>query len=1236
MHSGSRDLSFLSGGGNTARLIAGFDWSATSLGHIGSWPQSLRTTCSLMLRSPVPIVTLWGEDGIMIYNDAYSVFAGGRHPVLLGSKVREGWPEVADFNDHVMKVGLAGQTLAYQDQELTLHRHGAPEQVWMNLDYSPVLDETGKPAGVIAIVVETTAKVRAERRLTGERERLQQMFQQAPGFVATMAGPDHVFEIANDAYFQLVGHRDIIGKPIGEALPEIGEQGFIELLDNVYRTREPFVGQGALVRLQRQPGAAFEERYLDFVYQPVFDDTGNVTGIFVQGQDVTDRKLAEGALRESEARFRLIAENAPVMLWMGNEIGGCVYLNAAKRAFWGVAEADFSSFDWNTTVHPEDRAALAAAVAPAMAEHRPFQAEARYRNADGVYRLLHTDARPRFDVNGLFAGMIGVNVDVTKTRLEETRRLALIELNDRFRELEQPVDLAYAAAEILGKALNVSRAGYGTIDPVAETITIERDWNAPGIKTLAGILHFRDYGSYIENLKRGETVVFADAEKDPRTAATAEALKAISAVSVVNMPVTEQGGIVALLYLNNATSRDWNPQELAFIREVAERTRTAVERRRAEQELQDLANSLERQVTQRTAELARVWRNSQDILVILTKGGIVQAVNPALTSILGHRRKDVVEHSILDFVWPDDLDLTIQALQQPESFSDLKRFESRYRHRNGSYRWISWRLSFEDNQVFAYGRDVSAEKEQTAALRQTEEQLRQSQKMEAIGQLTGGIAHDFNNLLQVVSGNLQLLSKDVAGNERARQRIDNALSGVNRGSKLASQLLAFGRRQTLEPKVVNIGRFVATMGDMLRRTIGEAIEIETIRSSGLWNTFVDPAQIENAILNLALNARDAMNGSGKLTIEVGNAFIDEDYARRHVDVEPGQYVMLAVTDTGGGMTQEIIDKVFEPFFSTKPVGKGTGLGLSMVYGFVKQSGGHVKVYSEVGHGTTVRLYLPRSARAEDRLADLDYGPTSGGTETILVAEDDEDVRATVVEMLGDLGYRVLKARDASSALSIIESGVPIDLLFTDVVMPGPLKSAELARQAKERLPDIAVLFTSGYTENSIVHEGRLDAGIELLSKPYSREALARRIRHLLSNRRQLKRKPSRQNDGRGGLQTARPLTILLVEDEMLIRMDIAEMLQGAGHEITEAGTAEEALRLSQSQHFDLLVTDLGLPDISGDALATMLRERDPAIGVIFATGEGEVPPLAVGPKPVLLRKPYDREALLLALSAARA
>jgi PAS domain S-box-containing protein len=529
-------------------------------------------------------------------------------------------------------------------------------------------------------------------------------------------------------------------------------------------------------------------------------------------------------------------------------------------------------------------------------------------------------------------------------------------------------------------------------------------------------------------------------------------------------------------------------------------------------------------------------------------------------------------------------------------------------------------------------RDITEKQKSAAALKRTEQALQQAQKMETIGKLTGGVAHDFNNLLQVISGNLQLLSVDVTGNERAERRLQNALAGVNRGAKLASHLLAFGRRQALDPKVVNIGRFVVAMEDMLQRALGEAVEVETVVSGGLWNTFVDVAQVENALLNLSINARDAMNGAGKLTIEIANTFLDDVYAHAHDEVSAGQYVMLAVTDTGSGMTPNVMAQAFEPFFSTKAEGKGSGLGLSMVYGFVKQSGGHVKIYSELGHGTTIKAYLPRSSESEDILTPADVRLVTGGTETILVVEDDEQVCATVVEMLAELGYQVLKANDAEGALAVIQSGINIDLLFTDVVMPGPLRSPDLARKARERLPDIAVLFTSGYTQNAIVHGGRLDAGVELLSKPYTREDLARRVRSVLANQKQ--REVNNEQSVLGKKRSIRPLLgeqrlkILLVEDDELIRATTAELLQDLGHFVTRASDAEQAIAWLETSFADVLMTDVGLAGMSGEALAWKARQLHPTIGIVFATGQQNAVAMA---NAMTVRKPYSTETISAAL-----
>ncbi len=951
--------------------------------------------------SPNPYVLLDPSFTIVWMNEAYLRVTMRERADLIGRNMFDAFPgDPASKQGHRLRDSLSRVVRERVRDHIPLIRYDIPrpdggglEERYWSATHTPLLDQSGAvllilqhtvdvselhrlraAAATSAAIATQSAQVEGavfqhaqrleeiRRAVTEERNQLRLLFEQAPGFMAVMVGREHIFTLANAAYARLVGRRQILGKGVREALPEVGAQGFLDLLDQVYASGEPYVGRSVRVLIQANPELPAEERYLDFVYQPIRDRDRAVIGIFVQGHDLTEQKRAEQALMESEERFRLVAERAPVMLWMGDVTGKCLYLNRAQREFWGVEVEQIPQFDWRQTIHPEDRERLFKPFSRAMESQTSFHVEARFRRADGAYRLVHTEAHPRFGPGGEFAGMIGVNVDITETR-------------------------------------------------------------------------------------------------------------------------------------------------------------------RAEAALQELNATLEQQVAERTEQLRR-----------------------------------------------------------------------------------------------------------------NEEALRQSQKMEAVGKLTGGVAHDFNNLLQVISGNLQLLSRDVAGNERAEQRVRNALDGVSRGSRLAAQLLAFGRRQPLAPKPVNLGRLVRRLDDMLRRALGEAIEIEVIIGGGLWNTLIDAAQVENALLNLAINARDAMSGLGRLTIEAGNAWLDDEYAARHVDVSPGQYVMLAVTDTGCGMPPEVVEQAFEPFFTTKPEGQGTGLGLSQVYGFVKQSGGHVKIYSELGHGTTVRVYLPRTQEEEDRATEVEPGAVVGGNETILVVEDDESVRVTVVDTLVDLGYRVLKAKDAQSALAIIESGAAIDLLFTDVVMPGRLRSTELARKTRERLSNVAVLFTSGYTENAIVHGGRLDAGINLLSKPYTREELARKIRDVLRASRQPEEpaRPDVHDDLQEPPAAAKPrgLRVLLVEDDHLIRMSTAALLENLGHAVLDAGDAATALGLLATHPVDVLLTDVNLPGLSGSELAAEACRRDPSLRVIFASGH-EIGAGAAGGtlfgRAVTVRKPYGEDELADAL-----
>jgi signal transduction histidine kinase len=383
-----------------------------------------------------------------------------------------------------------------------------------------------------------------------------------------------------------------------------------------------------------------------------------------------------------------------------------------------------------------------------------------------------------------------------------------------------------------------------------------------------------------------------------------------------------------------------------------------------------------------------------------------------------------------------------------------------------------------------------------------EDSLRQSQKMEAVGQLTGGIAHDFNNLLQVITGNLDVLGRNLPEDaKRLRRAADNAMRGAERAAILTQRLLAFSRRQPLAPKPIEVNGLVGGMSEIIRRALGEPVEMETVLADSLWRVEADPNQLENALLNLAVNARDAMPTGGKLTIETMNTHLDEVYSRENPEVMPGAYVAVCVTDTGSGMSTKTMARVFEPFFTTKDVGRGTGLGLSMVYGFVKQSGGHIKLYSEEGQGTTVKIYLPRlfGIAPEDEIASEPCVPQGHKDEVILVVEDDEDVRVYSVDVLRELGYRVLEAEDGPSALRVLEEQDRIDLIFSDIMLTGGINGAELVREARSRCPHLKALFTSGYARDAILDNGRLDADVQMIGKPFTFVGLASRVRDVLDS-----------------------------------------------------------------------------------------------------------------------------------------
>jgi PAS domain S-box-containing protein len=806
---------------------------------------------------------------------------------------------------------------------------------------------------------------------------------------------------------------------------------------------------------------------------------------------------------------------------------------------------------------------------------------------------------------------------------ERRRAAALLELGDRLRQLADPDDMAFAAAEIMGHALGLVRAGYGGVDMARESVVIARDWTAPGIASIAGRHRFSGFSADFGGLRRGETFVVADVTQDARTADAAAMWLALGVRSVVNLPVIERDALVALFFLHDGAARDWSAADIAFLRDVADRTRAAIERRRAEADLRALATTLERQVAERTADRNRMWLLSTDIMVVCDPDLVLLAVNPAWSVVLGWTEAELLGIPAFDLIHPDDVAATQTVRRRVAEGDTLRWFENRLRHKQGHYRWISWTAVPGEGLINAVGRDITDEKARAEALkvsearlrsvfdslyrfqcllavdgtlldanrasfavigerfddvvgrkfwdtpwfaatpdiadliasavprvaagetfrqeialnlpvagqrvfdfslrpvhdaagvviglvpeamditerRTAEEQLRQAQKMEAVGQLTGGIAHDFNNLLAGIAGSLELLQRRIGQGrlDDARRYIDTATRAAHRAAALTHRLLAFSRQQTLAPRPTPADALIAGMRDLIERTVGPRITLAVMPTVDLWPTLCDPHQLENALLNLCINARDAMPDGGRLSIETANVSLDAaDAAAR--DVPPGDYATIAVTDTGIGMPPEVAARAFEPFFTTKPQGQGTGLGLSMIQSFVCQSGGHVRIRSQPGAGTTVRLYLLRhegDAAAEAAPAAPGATLQARDGETVLVVDDEATVRMLLAEALSDLGYVVITAADAAEALPVLRSGRRIDLLVTDIGLPGAFNGRQLADLAGQMRSALKVLFITGYTETSVIGHNRLTPDMRLMTKPFTLDVLAEQVTEML-------------------------------------------------------------------------------------------------------------------------------------------
>ncbi|GGY90959.1 hypothetical protein GCM10007388_25260 [Pseudoduganella plicata] len=553
-----------------------------------------------------------------------------------------------------------------------------------------------------------------------------------------------------------------------------------------------------------------------------------------------------------------------------------------------------------------------------------------------------------------------------------------------------------------------------------------------------------------------------------------------------------------------AVSRDANGKPLRIIG-----THTDISRSKNDEWALREANA---QLRDERHRVEVILEHSHDAFIAVLPNGRIRDWNAKAEQLFGWAADEAIGQDLATMIIPEQFRSRHNAgftrfVETRKAAGNVVEVEAL--HRTG--RWVSVELAFagvpegSDYVVTAFIRDISERKtaqlrdaERSEALEEARNALHHAQKLEAIGKLTGGVAHDFNNVLQVVTGNLALLQMHVRDNAGMQKRLDSMKGAVQRGAKLSSQLLAFARRQPLQPVAVNVERLLRNMEELLQRALGETVALTIFCEGELWNTQVDPGQFENLILNLAINARDAMPAGGELSISMKNVTLDENEARKLLGIVESDYIFISIADTGAGMSPEVLAQAFEPFFTTKPVGQGTGLGLSMAYGMVKQSSGHIEISSELGIGTTVMIYLPRTHQLANSAPPPVVASGAGGTETILVVEDDEEVRLSVVANLSELGYRVLHAADGESGLQILKDGPRIDLLFTDVVMPGSVTGPELAVQAKLVQPNLAILFTSGYTRDALTTDGRLQEGVQLLSKPYDQKQLAQRVRQVLA------------------------------------------------------------------------------------------------------------------------------------------
>jgi PAS domain S-box-containing protein len=931
---------------------------------------------------------------------------------------------------------------------------------------------------------------------------------------------------------------------------------------------------------------------------------------------------------------------------------------------------------WETTVFPDDLLKVRAAVEAAK-ESGLFYVEFRVRHPDktvhwlaGRGRLVDGTHTGRFVRGGLYDISDRKSLEARLLALNETLEARVAEIRDEARTLEvlnrtgvvvaAEHDLEKLVQTVTDAGVELSHAAFGAFF----YNVLRDDGEAYTLYTLSGAPRqaFAQFPmprntAIFEPTFRGRGPVRSDdilADRRYGKSAPYYGMPKghLPVRSYLAVPVTSRSGeVLGGLFFGHAQPGVFTERAERIVTALAAQAAVAIDnarlyqsnqreiaaRTRAEQELQQLNQNLEERATQKARELAASLSQLEDTerrfrllvesvtdlaIYMLDSEGHVVNWNPGAERTKGYSREEIIGRHFSTFYTPEDkaAEIPQRALRAARETGKFETEGWRVR-KDGSRFWASVvinAIKAPDGQILGFAKVTRDLTEKRAA----DERAKQAQKMESVGHLTGGVAHDFNNLLTIIIGNLEALQRNVRRPDldidRLERSLGHAMRGARRAESLTQRLLAFSRQQPLDPKPIDLGRLVSGMSDLLRRTLGEQITIETVLSGNAWRALADPNQLELAILNLAVNARDAMPSGGKLTLETANVHLDDKYASSQAEVIPGQYVMLAVTDNGSGMTPEVKAKAFDPFFTTKDVGHGTGLGLSQVYGFIKQSRGHVKIYSEIGEGTTIKLYVPRAhAAAEEEDVDVAHRVPGSKDETILVVEDDPDVRTYSCETLAELGYTVVAAENGSAALRLLASNPRVNVLFSDIGLPGGMNGRQLSEEARKLRPGLKVLFTTGYARNAIVRDGRLDPGVELITKPFTQANLAEKLRSILDS----KREPGR---------------ILLVEDETLIQMLATEYLEEAGFQVDVARSATEAINKLglMPGGIDAVIIDMRLPDRGGDALFAEIRAIYPTLPTVLASGQSLVElreAFQDQPNVGFVVKPYTAETLLDAL-----